>query len=1358
MSSGCSLAHDPPSASTWTRGQKARRRAGRASALITPPRRQPIRRRCWAPRAAAPLTRPHLAPPSPPPPSLSHNGSFTAVNPSSFATPPLARPPSFRHQQYSGAPQPQPQPQRSDLCLDDRPLRNSSLNTCAYGYSTTHSGGGGHRANSGHSHSLSVPSVSGAGSGGGSGSGSASCFPLPAHHGNSVGNLPTQGMATAPTTTYVIGSNDPLVDVQPYSDASDSSPQSSPSPSLNASRQHSNNTSGRHLGGRTGGHHRRAGAPEPFHFGDGASSASPLGAATIGGSPAVGTINDAFRTPLRTPTAASSGNGVPPQGMALPNTASFGSPPHRTHSPASSSASFAFPYAQPFRGAMGYGVGTEGYTGHTSPNNTNVLAASCRSIGSGGGGGGGGNASGNGVGTLPLTSNSPSLGASTSSIPAAPQPSASSALGLGLGAISPFGKRWIPTSDYEVFKAEAAILAPIRPMLSQFVCAELNTISTVHPKVPRAQYDAFVARKEQIAAAAAAHAALALQHNAAQHNAASPLQEDCGASGVANAEVRAVSPAASALSPPHFSIEDPFDAKRRRGEGNAEIVANFTFGSDPMATTCASAEPQCLSPLETPPASAVVGGGGGLYGSSPASCGPSEEVVTNNNTTNANGSAAGWGRSGSTARASFGIDSGNSLRAANGSSASPSTSAAPNPYQHLQQQPQQNQNAAATTNTSSAPSTRARAASLASSSRDMLSASGTALLNFARRVTPHLGPTIAPSHSCGGVTAAASGGPAFAPLSSPSNAGLFIPPALLSASGHAVTIPMGGAASSMRDKVDREKEKDPLSHVNMSLELSTSTHHSSAATATDGQLVGDSSTAKRPSSASIVAASGGQRGSDASASASFAATPPIFRDATIDVGVARDEVSSAAVTSNSFVWPTNFLSPSQTPEASCLSPPSHPHSTANAAAPPPMSFGGDLPAAPNATTVPPAASPRPRSLSLSALFNRSRGGAPSGETPRAGSLSTAASPPNAAAAALANIPMHQTTVMDPLPDDDYRILICVHGCYGGIGQWLPLWQEFAAHADVYAFDMPGFARSERPDVTFAGPRNQSAQVAIDWFHGYFDRWFAAMNFPKKVSLIAHSFGGYLFSLYAKKRPELFEHVFLADPWGVRSYDPARDTAPLPRTVKALLWSFYSLESGMHTIVKTAGPMGPRLISIVRPELGESWGKNHTDGNSIYNYLYQCNANSKAVGESGFRTCAIGPACPQIPLSRKLVEEESPYPRSAANKHDQKTDGNGDHGGKNEGEFKLSWIFGIKSRFNNSDALDTHKTLSSQGVISTYDVVPESGHQIMTDNPSVLAALVLHHMGLRVDTARDEAAVEAFVEEAVAECTKLCFKF
>ena len=204
---------------------------------------------------------------------------------------------------------------------------------------------------------LSVPSVSGAGSGGGSGSGSASCFPLPAHHGNSVGNLPTQGMAAAPTTTYAIGGNDPLVDAQPCADASDSSPQQSPS--LNAPRQHSNNTSGRHLGGRTVGH-RRSGAPAPFHFGDGASNASPLGAATIGGSPAEGAANDAFRTPLRTPTATSSGNDAPPQGMALPNAAPFGPLTERTASP-SSSAPFAFPYAQPFRGAMGYGVGTQKY-------------------------------------------------------------------------------------------------------------------------------------------------------------------------------------------------------------------------------------------------------------------------------------------------------------------------------------------------------------------------------------------------------------------------------------------------------------------------------------------------------------------------------------------------------------------------------------------------------------------------------------------------------------------------------------------------------------------------------------------------------------------------------------------------------------------------------------------------------------------------------------------------------------------------------------------------------------------------------------------------------------------------------------
>eukprot|EP00744_Colponema_vietnamica_P000677 GILI01001194.1.p1 GENE.GILI01001194.1~~GILI01001194.1.p1 ORF type:complete len:734 (-),score=110.62 GILI01001194.1:795-2963(-) len=388
----------------------------------------------------------------------------------------------------------------------------------------------------------------------------------------------------------------------------------------------------------------------------------------------------------------------------------------------------------------------------------------------------------------------------------------------------------------------------------------------------------------------------------------------------------------------------------------------------------------------------------------------------------------------------------------------------------------------------------------------------------------------------------------------------------------------------------------------------------------------------------------------------------------------------------------------------------------------PSQFSASLPTSPASSSLSLSPPSRSRAISISDVFIRTRKESVSkSQRPSVASVPTM-------------VPTTQTDVLDPIDEKEGRIIVCVHGCYGGLGQWLPLWKEFAACADVYAMDLPGFGRSIRPDVTFDGPKHKSAQVAIDWFHGYFDQWFKEMNFPRKVTLIAHSFGAYLFSLYAKKRPEYFEHLFLADPWGVRPYDPERDQEPLPRTVKALFWSFYNLESGVFTLIKAAGPVGPKLIPWLRPELGGSWAKSHSNSQSIYDYLYQCNVHHRSIGESGFRTCCVGPACPQLPLQHLLADDAFPT-----------------------GAFKVSFAYGMQSRFNNSEALETFRAMKAKGVDVTYDIVPDAGHQIMSDNPAALARMVLHHTGLKVDPTRDEDAIAKFVEDTVAECTKMQIK-
>ena len=53
----------------------------------------------------------------------------------------------------------------------------------------------------------------------------------------------------------------------------------------------------------------------------------------------------------------------------------------------------------------------------------------------------------------------------------------------------------------------------------------------------------------------------------------------------------------------------------------------------------------------------------------------------------------------------------------------------------------------------------------------------------------------------------------------------------------------------------------------------------------------------------------------------------------------------------------------------------------------------------------------------------------------------------------------------------------------------------------------------------------------------------AMDLPETFLMAAHSFGGFLTSLYASQRPHRVESMFLLSPVGFETYDP-NDYEPL----------------------------------------------------------------------------------------------------------------------------------------------------------------------------------------------------------------------
>ena len=96
-------------------------------------------------------------------------------------------------------------------------------------------------------------------------------------------------------------------------------------------------------------------------------------------------------------------------------------------------------------------------------------------------------------------------------------------------------------------------------------------------------------------------------------------------------------------------------------------------------------------------------------------------------------------------------------------------------------------------------------------------------------------------------------------------------------------------------------------------------------------------------------------------------------------------------------------------------------------------------------------------------------------------------------------------------------IVLVHGMGAGVGLWVLNYEELAKNRPVYAFDMPGFGRSSRPQFS-----TDSQQTELE-FIDCMEDWRKEMKLEKFV-LLGHSLGGFLAASYALKYPDRFEFL------------------------------------------------------------------------------------------------------------------------------------------------------------------------------------------------------------------------------------------
>ncbi|KAH8918489.1 alpha/beta-hydrolase [Atractiella rhizophila] len=154
---------------------------------------------------------------------------------------------------------------------------------------------------------------------------------------------------------------------------------------------------------------------------------------------------------------------------------------------------------------------------------------------------------------------------------------------------------------------------------------------------------------------------------------------------------------------------------------------------------------------------------------------------------------------------------------------------------------------------------------------------------------------------------------------------------------------------------------------------------------------------------------------------------------------------------------------------------------------------------------------------------------------------------------LSIIPTTPSTSASPPPP-----IVIFHGYGAGLGFFLSNFESMAKFAaekgvPVHFVDWLGMGRSSRPSFKIKAKKDDvdgRVKETEDWFLGPMEEWREKMGI-EKMTLVGHSLGGYLSSVYALQNPSRVQRLVLLSPAGIPAKDdslpPAEDIDPPPNS-------------------------------------------------------------------------------------------------------------------------------------------------------------------------------------------------------------------
>ncbi|KAL4922722.1 Alpha/Beta hydrolase protein [Aspergillus aurantiobrunneus] len=213
--------------------------------------------------------------------------------------------------------------------------------------------------------------------------------------------------------------------------------------------------------------------------------------------------------------------------------------------------------------------------------------------------------------------------------------------------------------------------------------------------------------------------------------------------------------------------------------------------------------------------------------------------------------------------------------------------------------------------------------------------------------------------------------------------------------------------------------------------------------------------------------------------------------------------------------------------------------------------------------------------------------------------------------------------VERLGEEADQHLVMLHGYGAGLGFFYKNFEPLSRLKgwQLHALDLLGMGRSTRPSFRIkAKEREDAIREAEDWFVDALEEWRVKRNI-ERFTLLGHSLGGYIAVNYALKYPGRLNKLILASPVGVPEdpyamaselpekqdqpaiaasaaavppgdapkgdnnillKGPPADTSSRDRPPRRTIpkWFAYLWEANISpfTLVRWAGPLGPRLVS------------------------------------------------------------------------------------------------------------------------------------------------------------------------------------